>query len=121
MIAGSVAVMLQTVLAAIYYALLEKAPDAVKGGSPSTLEKALNFMRWLLIVALYFGFMTVCIGVCVMQAPEEIWGKAGGPKVSPAVVCTIFLATLYFVIHFAIELVKTLDEFLTPQGKRFGV
>jgi len=121
MLACSIAVCLQTVLAAVYYALLEKAPDAVKGGNPSRLEKALNFTRWVIIVALYLGFMVVCIGVCTMNAPEEIWGEEGGPKVSPAVFSTIFLATLYFGIHFCIELVKTLDDFLTPEGKRFGV
>jgi len=121
MLACSLAVCLQTVLAAVYYALLEKAPDAVKGGNPSNIEKALNFTRWLIIVCLYLGFMIVCIGVCTMPAPEEIWGQDGGPKVSPAVFCTIFLATLYFAIHFLIELVKTVDEMLTPEGKRFGV
>jgi len=121
MLACSVAVCLQTVLAAIYYALLSKDPDAVKGSNPSRVEKALNYSRWLIIVCLYLGFMIVCVGVCIMPAPEEIWGEGGGPKVSPAVFCTIFLTTLYFAVHFCIEFVKTVDECLTPEGKRFGV
>lgn len=148
MLACSLAVCLQTVLAAIYYALLSKDPDDAKGsmrrlaqdtarmwrtpdsagghenatrmGTETVTEKALNLARWFTIIALYLGFMAVCIGVCTMRAPEEVWGKAGGPPVSPAAFCTMFLATLYFAVHFCIELVKNVDEFLTPQGQRFG-
>lgn len=121
MITSTLAVMLQTVLAAVYYALLNKDPGGVKGGNLTAIEKALNAARYLLILCLCCGFIIVCIGVCIMPAPEEIWGEDGGPKVSPAVTCTIFLTSLYFVVHFCIEVVKTLDEVLTPQGQRFGV
>lgn len=120
MIVCSLAVCLQTVLAAIYYALLSKDPE-IKGGNPSPIEKILNGCRWLVVVCLYLGFAIVCIGVCTMPAPDELWGSAGGPKVSPAVACTLCLATFYFAVFFCIELVKNVDEFLTPEGQRFGV
>lgn len=120
MITCSLAVCLQTVLAAIYYALLSKDPE-IKGGNPSPVEKALNAGRWLVVVCLYLGFAIVCVGVCTMPAPDELWGAGGGPKVSPAVACTILLATFYFAVFFCIELVKNVDEFLTPEGQRFGV
>jgi len=124
------AVCWQTILAAVYYALMSKVPSklpgdkdsqAVKGGNLTPIEKALNAARWLAIAFLYVGFMVVCIGICIMPAPQEIWGKGGGPRVSPAVVCTIALASLYFGVHFCIGLMETLDELLTPQGQRFGV
>jgi len=120
MITCSLAVCLQTVLDAIYYALLSKDPE-IKGGNPSPIEKALNAGRWLVVVCLYLGFAIVCIGVCTMPAPDELWGPGGSPKVSPAVACTIALATFYFAVYFCIELVKNVDEFLTPEGQRFGV
>jgi cytochrome bd-type quinol oxidase subunit 2 len=120
MIICSLAMCLQTVLAAVYYALLSKDPET-KGGAPSPIEKGLNAARWLVIVCLYLGFMIVCVGVCTMPAPGEIWGDAGGPKVSPAVACTITLATFYFAVFFCVEVMKNVDEFLTPEGQRFGV
>jgi len=120
MLACTICVMIQTVVAAVYYALLSKDPDGVRSSNPSRIEKILNFTRWLIIVILYLNFMIVCIGVCTMKAPAEIWGVGRGPEVSPAVFCTMFLTTLYFAVHFCIEVVKNIDEFSKPEGKRFG-
>merc|ERR1719321_789370 len=57
-----------------------------------------------------------------MKAPKEIWGEEGAPPVSPAVACTMNLATQFFVVYLLVALVKTAQElgshspFLTKLG-----
>ena len=56
-----------------------------------------------------------------MEAPREIWGNAA-PPVSPAVACTMNLATQFFLVYLGVALVKTTQElggnspFLTKMG-----
>merc|ERR1719161_1626343 len=58
---------------------------------------------------LYCGFVTVCIGVAVMEGPKEIWGNSP-PPVSPAVQCTMNLTTQFFAIYLAIAVVRTVIQ-----------
>lgn len=59
---------------------------------------------------IYVCFVVICVGLCAMQPPEELWGKAGGPPVSPAVTCTIFLSTIYFMVYIALAVSRASNE-----------
>merc|ERR1719181_927308 len=59
---------------------------------------------------LYGGFVVICYGAFVMEGPKEIWGEEGAPPVSPAVGCTMNLATQFFLVYLAVALVKTTQE-----------
>merc|ERR1719160_1026844 len=50
----------------------------------------------------------------MMQGPKEIWGEEGAPPVSPAVSCTMSLATQFFAIYLLVAVAKTSMEILGP-------
>merc|ERR1719399_1901128 len=70
----------------------------------------ISVVRYIIMVALYGGFITICYGAFVMKGPKEIWGEEGAPPVSPAVACTMNLATQFFVVYLGVALVKTTVE-----------
>merc|ERR1719159_272693 len=67
-------------------------------------------VRYIVMAALYGGFVVICYGAFVMKAPKEIWGEAGAPPVSPAVACTMNLATQFFIVYLLAALTKTAIE-----------
>merc|ERR1719386_414060 len=89
------------------------------GGMVGTI---VSVVRYIIMLALYGGFIVICYGAFVMKGPKEIWGEEGAPPVSPAVACTMNLATQFFVVYLLVALVKTTQElgghspFLTKLG-----
>jgi len=73
----------------------------------------LSLVRYLIMMGLYGGFATVCVGIHLMEAPKEIWGD-DPPQVSPAVACTINLTTQFFCVYLLIALSKTAVEVQGP-------
>merc|ERR1719310_244682 len=82
----------------------------------------ISVVRYIVMAALYGGFIIICYGAFVMKGPKEIWGEEGAPPVSPAVACTMNLATQFFTVYLLVALVKTTQElsgntpFLTKLG-----
>jgi len=68
--------------------------------------------RYLIMIALYGGTITVIVGAFLMEGPKEIWGDEGTPPVSPAVSCTMNLTAQFFVIYLGVALIKTTIEFV---------
>jgi len=73
--------------------------------------RALLAIRSGLLLTIYAAFTVVIIGLLAMKAPSELWGLAGGPKVSPAIFCTIALAVGYFAVFLAKAISEILNEF----------
>merc|ERR1719311_1653814 len=65
---------------------------------------------YVALLALYVGAAGVCVGACLMKAPEEIWGNAA-PPVSPAVMCTMILTTTFFIVYLGNDICNTLMNF----------
>jgi hypothetical protein len=82
------------------------------GGGIAVL--VLTGLRYLVMLSLYGGFATVCVGIHLMEGPEEIWGKGGAPEVSPAVACTINLTTQFFIVYLLVALAKTAVDISGP-------
>merc|ERR1719420_2248163 len=61
------------------------------------------------MACLYGGFTALIVGVLTMQGPKEIWGDSQIP-VSPAVMCTIILTTIFFSVYLMVALTKTAVE-----------
>merc|ERR1719197_961446 len=53
----------------------------------------ISVVRYIIMAGLYGGFIVICYAAFVMKGPKEIWGEEGAPPVSPAVACTMNLAT----------------------------
>merc|ERR1719265_482249 len=75
---------------------------------------AISMVRYVVMAALYGGMFTICYGAFAMKGPEEIWGKEGAPPVSPAVACTMNLATQFFLVYLGVALTKTTIELSGP-------
>lgn len=75
----------------------------------------LSGVRRTTLILIYLGFACICIGAVVMRGPKEVWGEQGGPPVSPAVICTIMLATLFFTVYFALACLRLVGQLVeTP-------
>lgn len=66
-------------------------------------------LRYVIMLALYLGFLGVCIGVHHMEAPKAVYPD-GTPPVSPAVHCVIILSTVYFVVYFVLAMFRTINS-----------
>jgi len=96
--------------------------DTSKMQTGGIMGTVISVVRYIIMAALYGGFIVICYGAFVMKGPKEIWGEEGAPPVSPAVACTMNLATQFFVVYLLVALVKTTQElsgntpFLTKLG-----
>jgi hypothetical protein len=88
--------------------------DTSKMSSGGIMGTVISIVRYIIMAALYGGFITICYGAFVMEGPKEIWGEEGAPPVSPAVACTMNLATQFFVVYLGVALVKTTVELSGP-------
>merc|ERR1719217_2060753 len=85
----------------------------------------ISMVRYVIMAMLYGSFIVICYGAFVMKGPKEIWGEEGAPPVSPAVACTMNLATQFFIVYLGCALIKTAVElsgpsdFLTKLGGLF--
>merc|ERR1719156_21888 len=85
----------------------------------------ISVVRYIVMAMLYGSFIVICYGAFVMKGPKEIWGEEGAPPVSPAVGCTMNLATQFFLVYLGVALIKTTVElsgetpFLTKLGGLF--
>merc|ERR1719463_359390 len=96
--------------------------DTSKMNTGGLMGTVISVVRYIVMAALYGGFIVICYGAFVMEGPKEIWGEEGAPPVSPAVACTMNLATQFFLVYLGVALVKTTVElsgpspFLTKMG-----
>merc|ERR1712216_41156 len=88
-----------------------KVPDG-----HSMAVKLLTGVRYIVMAALYGGFTTVVFGVFMMKGPKEIWGDQQLP-VSPAVMCTIFLSGMFFLVYLLVAITKTCFELNQKLGE----
>mmetsp|Transcript_3445 Transcript_3445/g.8579 ORF Transcript_3445/g.8579 Transcript_3445/m.8579 type:complete len:604 (-) Transcript_3445:80-1891(-) len=85
------------------------------------IGKILTGCRYAIVCAIYVCFSIVCLGICTMSAPPEVWGENMGPPVSPAVFCTMFLSVQYFTVYVALALARTISwSGLFGAPSRFG-
>merc|ERR1719420_1390150 len=78
--------------------------------SGGIMGTVITVVRYVVMAALYGGFIVICYGAFVMKGPKEIWGEEGAPPVSPAVACTMNLATQFFIVYLGVALIKTTIE-----------
>lgn len=73
--------------------------------SGGIMGTVISVVRYIIMAALYGGFIVICYGAFVMKGPKEIWGEEGAPPVSPAVACTMNLTTQFFLVYLGVALV----------------
>jgi hypothetical protein len=65
--------------------------------------------RFAIMIGLYGGYITVCVGTLLMQAPKEIYPD-GTPPISPAVSCVVNLTTQYFIVYLLLAIFRTFNQ-----------
>lgn len=83
---------------------------SAKTPGPLNLSKVLHMVRKCILVVTYVGFTTMCVGCLTMQGPKELWGEAGGPRVSPAVLCTMILTVMYFAVYLCLACMRLINQ-----------
>jgi hypothetical protein len=85
--------------------------DDMENAHP-VLVKIFTALRYVVMAMLYGGFSVVVVGIFTMKGPKEIWGDSELP-VSPAVMCTILLSGLFFLVYLLAAVARTSFE-LSP-------
>lgn len=106
----------QLIVVLVFPCIWREAPSADNDGNvdPPKANRAVTLgfllVRYALMLLLYGSFAAVCIGVCVMKAPKEVYPGSSSPPVSPAVVCVICLTVQYFAVYCALALCRTYNQ-----------
>jgi len=80
---------------------------------PGIITTVINIIRYVVMLSLYIGIITVCVGVFMMEAPKEIWGD-DPPPVSPAVSCTMNLTGQFFAVYLGVAISRTIVQLSGP-------
>merc|ERR1719191_1252694 len=74
---------------------------------------ALGFtvLKYLIMIGLYIGAVCIIYGTYTYVPPKGSWVSDKIPPVSPAVACTMILASMYFLVYAGIQFGKTFQSF----------
>uniref|UniRef100_A0A7S1S5T0 Uncharacterized protein n=1 Tax=Alexandrium catenella TaxID=2925 RepID=A0A7S1S5T0_ALECA len=97
----------------------EEAEAGMEGTCPM-LAKVARMNRKCAMALLYVCFTIVCVGACVMQAHPGLVASGAASRLSPAVLCTVFLSVMYFAVYLGLACTsKANDLGLFGQRLRF--
>merc|ERR1719262_1508088 len=68
-------------------------------------------LKYLIMIGLYVGAVCVIYGTYTYVPPAGSWPGDTIPPVSPAVACTMILASMYFLVYAGIQFGKTFQSF----------
>merc|ERR1719380_257836 len=68
-------------------------------------------LKYVIMICLYVGAICIIYGTYTYVPPAGSWPGDTIPPVSPAVSCTMILASMYFLVYAAIQFGKTFQSF----------
>merc|ERR1719299_329616 len=68
-------------------------------------------LKYLIMIGLYVGAICIIYGTYTYVPPKGAWPGDKIPPVSPAVGCTMILATMYFIVYAGIQFGETFQSF----------
>jgi len=68
-------------------------------------------LKYLIMIGLYIGAICIIYGTYTYVPPKGSWVSEKIPPVSPAVSCTMILASMYFLVYAGIQFGKTFQSF----------
>merc|ERR1719284_193511 len=68
-------------------------------------------LKYLIMIGLYVGAVCIIYGTYTYVPPKGSWPGDKIPPVSPAVACTMILASMYFFVYAGIQFAKTFQSF----------
>merc|ERR1719454_397794 len=73
-------------------------------------------LKFLIMLGLYAGALVVVYGIINFEPPKGTWPGDVIPPVSPAVQCVMILSCQYFGVYGAIQVCKSVEEWLSFQN-----
>jgi len=112
------AVIVQCVFKLVFFQMRYRLQDGVLepiiNVNRSALDILFSIIKYVLLLCIYGGFTTVCLGAIFMPAPKELWQDTPPPQVSPTLFCVLLLSTTFFAIYLGLCLFRT-AELLQPR------
>merc|ERR1719321_29435 len=68
-------------------------------------------LKYLIMIGLYVGAICIIYGTYTYKPPKGAWVSDKIPPVSPAVACTMILASMYFLVYAGIQFGETFKSF----------
>merc|ERR1719379_2534679 len=68
-------------------------------------------LKYLIMIGLYIGAICIIYGTYHYEPPAGAWPGDKIPPVSPAVACTMILASMYFLVYAGIQFGETFKSF----------
>merc|ERR1719502_2421843 len=68
-------------------------------------------LKYLIMIGLYIGTICIIYGTYTYEPPKGSWPGDKIPPVSPAVACTMILASMFFFVYAGIQFGKTFQSF----------
>merc|ERR1719335_258634 len=75
-------------------------------------------LKYLIMIGLYVGAICIIYGTYTYVPPKGSWPGDKVPPVSPAVACTMILASMYFIVYAGIQFGKTFQSFSGVQSSK---
>merc|ERR1719359_2334030 len=121
MYAATYAVLAMTLVALVVPLLTgEKAKVDPETGEPDKDHKpfqntiaavCFTVLKYLIMIGLYVGAICIIYGTYTYKPPAGSWPGDKIPPVSPAVACTMILASCYFIVYAGIQFGETFKSF----------
>merc|ERR1719265_1684133 len=92
-------------------------PMDAKPFSNAAVAAGFTVLKYLIMLGLYAGALTVVYGIINFEPPKGTWPGDKIPPVSPAVQCVMILSCQYFLVYGGIQICKSIEEWC---GDLFG-
>merc|ERR1719478_2099280 len=102
------------------FAVDPKTGDIPQDTKPFTnywVAGAFTVLKYLILLGLYVGAIVVVYGIINFVPPKGTWPGDVIPPVSPAVQCTMILSCQYFAVYGAIQVCKSVEEWLSYKNE----
>merc|ERR1719420_1075140 len=87
-------------------------PDREHQPFKNTIAAVLfTVLKYIIMIGLYVGAICIIYGTYTYNPPKGSWPGDKHPPVSPAVECTMILASMYFIVYSGIQVGKTIESF----------
>lgn len=94
------------------------APDAEPFAN-KCLAYGFTGLKYLILIGLYGGVLAIVYGIIIYEPPKGIWSERSAFPVAPAVMCTVILSCMYFVIYGLVQVSRTYTQFMGERMSKF--
>merc|ERR1719421_1877585 len=76
-------------------------------------------LKYLILLGLYGGSLVIVYGIVTYEPPKGIWPEGKDFHVAPAVMCTVILSCMYFLVYGIIQISRTYTQLMGMKMTKF--